>query len=383
MSEPLYELKLKLISACDHRCQMCGHWREPVTRLTTDEALAALDDAKALGTRSVIFSGGEPTLHKGLLACVERAAGHGLRVTLATNGGGLAEGTLEALVAAGVSQFNVSIDSPDPAVHDHIRGIPGSFERITAGMVRAAALDRKVAVKTVVTRDGFASLGALPALADRVPVHSFSLTLVTANEPELTVLLLSRAECERYFFDILPRVLEGAAARRLPVKLFPIFRALVGQKPAVLAKRLRAASPADFDAELSAFSQGRYGAAFAGQQPCPVLRGKALVRPDGGVYFCCEVSHTGELEMGQLKPPAGDARLGDGLPRGLAATWLGPAYASLRTRAPTPVHEKCWSCTEWFSRPPEALLKVAPAAAANSVRVGEAATSAAAREGAR
>jgi sulfatase maturation enzyme AslB (radical SAM superfamily) len=349
VSHPLFEVKIKLISACNYRCQMCGHWREPVTRLTTEEVIRAVREAAELGARSVIFSGGEPTLHKGLTLAVREAAALGMRVTLATNGGGLAAGKLEALCEAGVSQFNVSIDSPVAEVHDHIRGIPGSFEEILAGAARAAALGRPVAVKTVVSRPGFRTLAGAPALADRVPIHSLSLTLLTANEPIMLPLALGRADLEEYFFGVLPEILESAAARKLPVKLFPIFRALLGLKPAPLAAELRRRRPADFDAELAAFALGRYGEAFAQTEPCPVLRGKTLVRPDGGIFFCCEVSHTGDFNMGSVRE--GGA--------GLRAGWESGAYAALRTEAPTPVHEKCRSCTEWFSRPPEALVKIA------------------------
>jgi radical SAM protein with 4Fe4S-binding SPASM domain len=210
-------------------------------------------------------------------------------------------------------------------------------------------------VKTVVSRPGFRTLARAPELADRVLLHSLSFTLLTANEPSMIPLTLRRPELEEYFFRVLPEALDGAAARRLPVKLFPMFRTLHGRKAAPLAEALRAASPAAFAFELDAFARGEYGAAFAPSEPCPVLRGKALVRPDGGIYFCCEVSHTGDLQMGDVR---------DGRP-GLAAAWRSEAYARLRAQAPAPVHEKCLSCTEWFSRPPEALVKLSarPAAA--------------------
>src|SRR5439155_4890519 len=123
-------------------------------------------------------------------------------------------------------------------------------------------------------------------------------------EPAMRPLVLERSDLEAYFFGVLPELLEGAAARRLPVKLFPIFRALLGRKPAALAAKLRAADPGRYARELDAFAAGRYGDAFAAEEPCPVLRGKALVRPDGGIYFCCEVSHSGELCMGTLAAPA-------------------------------------------------------------------------------
>lgn len=359
---PLLELKLKLISACDYACQMCGHWREPVHRLTTAQALGAVEDAAKLGARSLILSGGEPTLHKGLVEIVAYAARRGLRVTLATNGGGLAEEKLQALVEAGVAQFNVSVDSPDPALHDAQRGVPGSFTQIFEGARRAAALGRPIAVKTVVTKSTHASLVGAARLAALAPLHSLSFTLVTANEPGMEALRLDQDELAKWFFEALPTVLEEADARGLRVKLFPIFSRWTGLKGAKLAHALRehgpaARRPSDIDEELAAFAQGRYGHAFAGKVPCPVLRGKALVRPEGGVYFCCEVSHTSELEMGTLTPMPGHPRLSGPTPVGLADTWHSPHYAALRASSPRPVHDKCWSCTEWFSRPPEVLLK--------------------------
>jgi MoaA/NifB/PqqE/SkfB family radical SAM enzyme len=378
MNDRLFEIKVKLTSACDYRCQMCGHWREPVTRLTTGDAIEIVRDAAALGARSIIFSGGEPTLHKGLVDAVREAARLGLRVTLATNGGGLAAGKLEALVEAGVAQFNVSIDSPHAAAHDAIRGVPGSFERILEGAARAAKLERPIAVKMVVTRASVESLREAATLADRAPIASLSLTLVTANEPAMVGLVPDLAKLRTYFFDVLPVILEDADARRLPVKLFPIFRRLVGEKGRALAATLRslAASeaerglPPDIEKELEAFSRGRYGHSFAGRDACPVLRGKALVRPDGGVFFCCEVSHTGDLRMGDVRVSrAGPLPIIDAAQRapfGLAHAWTREEYVRLRRDSPRPVHEKCWSCTEWFSRPPEVLLK-APKAARASV----------------
>lgn len=368
--DPLYELKIKLISACDYRCQMCGHWREPVERLTTAQVLAVVREAAELGARSVIFSGGEPTLHRGLLEAVRAARGLGLRVTLASNGGALRPGKLEELLAAGVDQLNISLDSPVAAVHDEIRGVPGSHGQIVDGLRRAAALGHRVALKTVVTAPTVSTLAGLPALADEAPLQSLSLTLVTAHEAAMAPLQLDQAALRAYFFDLLPRLLEGAAARRLPVKLYPMLRPLHGLAAGPLAAALRAADPAAHTAELAAFAAGRYGAAFAGRERCAVVGGKALVRPDGGVYFCCEISHTGELCMGRLgaAPDQAPRRLpvvGAGATPGtLTEIWGRAAYQELRRATPVPVHSRCDTCTEWFSRPPAALAKLRPALAA-------------------
>jgi radical SAM protein with 4Fe4S-binding SPASM domain len=350
MSERLYELKLKLTSACDLRCRMCDHWRRPVRRLETGLLLRTLEEAAGLGACSVIFSGGEPTLHPDLLLAVRAASRLGLRSTLASNGAALAPARLEPLLEAGIAQLNVSLDGAVAKIHDRLRGVPGSFERILAGAQRAAAADHPIALKTVVTRENFRGLTELPALADQVPLHSLALTLVTAYEASALPLMLGPGDLIEYYFWVLPKVLEGAAAHGLPVKVFPLFRTLTGLKPLALAQRLRALGPEEVRAELDAFALGRYGAAFAGREPCAIVRGKVLVRPDGRLYPCCEISHAGDLCLGNLR-------------EGLTAAWKNPSMARLRQRPPVPLHARCFICTEWFSRPPEALAKLHPEAA--------------------
>jgi radical SAM protein with 4Fe4S-binding SPASM domain len=187
-------------------------------------------------------------------------------------------------------------------------------------------------------------------LADRVPLHSLALTLVTAYDASAEPLALGSGELPDYYFSILPAILEGATARGLPVKVFPLFRALCGLKPSALAAGLRGLRPEEAEAEIRAFARGRYGASFAATEPCAIVRGKALVRPDGRVYPCCEISHTGDLCLGSLEG-------------GLAAAWKSPSFARLRLGPPVPLHARCFACTEWFSRPPEALAKPRPEAA--------------------
>ncbi|HTD55877.1 MAG TPA: radical SAM protein, partial [Silvibacterium sp.] len=88
-------------------------------------------------------TGGEPLLRKGLVDLVRELSnlrtvrtGELLDLALTTNGH-LLENLAEPLKDAGLSRITVSMDAVDPATFARITRVPGSFERVLAG-IRAA-----------------------------------------------------------------------------------------------------------------------------------------------------------------------------------------------------------------------------------------------------
>ena len=76
-------------AACNHRCTFCsvdtiGY---PPDLLDADLLIRRMEEAKALGVKSVMFAGtGEPLLHKKISAITSAAVGSGLDVAFTTNG---------------------------------------------------------------------------------------------------------------------------------------------------------------------------------------------------------------------------------------------------------------------------------------------------------
>jgi SynChlorMet cassette radical SAM/SPASM protein ScmF len=93
-----------------------------------------LDQAKPLGLSGVKLTGGEPLLHPNIgeiLAAVQDA---GLSLAIETNGV-LCSPSLAARIAACPGVFvSVSLDSPEPATHEWIRGVDGCFEAAISGI---------------------------------------------------------------------------------------------------------------------------------------------------------------------------------------------------------------------------------------------------------
>jgi cyclic pyranopterin phosphate synthase len=105
-----------------------------------------------LGIEKVRLTGGEPLLRAGLVSMVRELAtlktafnpdgspadsGEPLDLALTTNGH-LLEGLAEPLKMAGLSRVTVSMDAVDPETFSAITRVPRSYDRVVAGIRKAA-----------------------------------------------------------------------------------------------------------------------------------------------------------------------------------------------------------------------------------------------------
>jgi GTP 3',8-cyclase len=111
------DLRVSVTDRCNFRCQYCMPaeglpWLERDEILSFEEIARLVELFAAMGVHDVRLTGGEPLVRRDfprlakMLAAIEQV--HDLSVT--TNGY-LLERDAEALVAAGVNRFNVSVDS--------------------------------------------------------------------------------------------------------------------------------------------------------------------------------------------------------------------------------------------------------------------------------
>src|SRR5437773_11844445 len=72
---------------CNCRCVMCDIWRiRQVREISAQDLEPHLESIRALGVRWVVFSGGEPQMHRDLAALSRMFRAEGIRVTLLTAG---------------------------------------------------------------------------------------------------------------------------------------------------------------------------------------------------------------------------------------------------------------------------------------------------------
>jgi len=127
---------------CNLRCTMCWQWGEQglfhemsreheVQQLDLASLRSVIDDVAEEGT-GVFLWGGEPFLHRDLMAFVEHVKSKGLYCSISTNGTYLPR-EARRLVDLGVDAVMVSVDGPRE-IHDSIRGMQGSFQKIADGV---------------------------------------------------------------------------------------------------------------------------------------------------------------------------------------------------------------------------------------------------------
>jgi MoaA/NifB/PqqE/SkfB family radical SAM enzyme len=119
-------------SRCNCRCQMCDIWKTTdAVEIGADELRRQLASIEQMGVEWVVLSGGEPLMHSDLFSLCRALGERRVRITLLSTGLLLARHA--AAIAEYVDDVIVSLDGP-AAVHDWVRGVPGAFELLRAGI---------------------------------------------------------------------------------------------------------------------------------------------------------------------------------------------------------------------------------------------------------
>jgi len=133
-NHPTGLLMLHLLGRCNLECAHCYMEGSPRRReeLPLELVLRAIGESEELGIGTIVVTGGEPFLYRGLRRVLEAAAAvSGAQTTLCTNGT-----TLTPRRAAQLREWNVRVNiSVDghPEYHDRFRNLRGAFSASERG----------------------------------------------------------------------------------------------------------------------------------------------------------------------------------------------------------------------------------------------------------
>jgi len=162
--------------SCNLDCTFCDttdRHRPPVDELSTKRWLALLDEAASLGVRRVfVLGGGEPLARRDCAVLLQRVKDLGLEGILTTNATLLSGDIAQQLVHTGWEEVHVSIDGPNAAIHDRLRGRDGAFRRTVRNtcrlgvMARTAGAPLRIALHFVITNENWQTLPEMVRLAE-------------------------------------------------------------------------------------------------------------------------------------------------------------------------------------------------------------------------
>jgi MoaA/NifB/PqqE/SkfB family radical SAM enzyme len=326
-------LDMLLTDACNLRCTYCPITTDMITLrpsavMDTDQAIRFIESIASF--RPMIrFFGGEPFLHPQWPRIFSAAVGHGLPITVVTNGTRLL-GKAEALVRSGLLAVGISLEPV--AVNDRFRG-EGTFA-ICEQVVREIGLARRslgsqspqIEIYTTVHEGTHAVLTDWAERLRDWQIDTLRLQhqiwLRSAQRPVSEQMIAEaigeatffRSDVDTYCSDEMPKVdpdVLEAQLRRLETTSYPY--------------RIEHHPPLPADEMADYYRNPDFKRRTA--RPCTLISNYAFVDPRGRLYPCLT------LDMGNV------------FERPFAEVWNGPKFRAfrrlLRREQRLPLCERC------------------------------------------
>jgi 12,18-didecarboxysiroheme deacetylase len=140
--------------ACNLKCVHCyAHAveRSKEKELSTEQALALIDDLAEFGVPVILFSGGEPLVRRDLIDLANYAVEKGMRAVISTNGTLITKEVAKKLRKVGLSYVGVSLDGMEE-INDRFRGKKGAFGEAMEGIRNCQDAGLKVGLRFTINR---------------------------------------------------------------------------------------------------------------------------------------------------------------------------------------------------------------------------------------
>jgi len=289
-------VSLELNYDCPSKCRTCNLWtpefraarigkREKLSIAQWKSIIRGLSDH---GVRFAMVCGGEPFAYPGVFEVFEELKASGMAFTSFTNGLLITQERAERIVACGLGTLVFSIDGSTAAMHDAVRGVPGSFEKATAA-VEMISLQKemtgsdlpRIALSTTISSVNMSDIMNMPGLAARLGAASLDFHLystVDAAVMDATNRKLGENGVTRHSFSHLPKDLM-LSAKQLD-ELFamsPMFAAdtsgvAVSFDPLIMKTKREMLLRGDFAFEgCNYFWNNAVISPFGDMFPCPML----------------------------------------------------------------------------------------------------------------
>ncbi|MFP3320781.1 MAG: TIGR04053 family radical SAM/SPASM domain-containing protein [Acidilobus sp.] len=160
--------------ACIH-CRANAITRPLPGELSHAEALDLIRQVAEFGRPYpvLVMTGGDPLMRSDLWELVEEARSLGIPVAMAPSPSRQLLENIDNIVREGVSAVSISIDYPDPEVHDRVRRYQGSWEAATTAVRELLRRGVSVQVNTAVMRSTVRGLPGMARLLRELGVRTW------------------------------------------------------------------------------------------------------------------------------------------------------------------------------------------------------------------
>ncbi len=202
-SAPPETISIFVTYRCNLRCSMCGQWGDQGVfkeyaastlnqHLDTEKIKRLLKECAAFKPTITLF-GGEPMIENNWLDIVREAKANDMRCNIVTNAVLLSK-YAEDMVKLGMDEIIFSLDG-SREIHDHTRGVPGTFDRAMEGFKRLREIKERlgkkkpfVTVNATINDFNHSSLSNIVDIAEEIGSYHLNIH---------HLLFLNRKTCEK------------------------------------------------------------------------------------------------------------------------------------------------------------------------------------------
>jgi len=150
---------------CNLRCQYCGYPSIKVDEMKTNDIFQLIDEMTHLGTKIIVFSGGEPLLRDDLGEIIAYCRKKGIYVAVNSNGTLIKQKTEKIRMA---NEIQLSLDGPED-VNDVTRG-KGVYGKVLEAIEVCQHENIRVNITTVLSKYNISSVEHLLEIAKKYNV---------------------------------------------------------------------------------------------------------------------------------------------------------------------------------------------------------------------
>ncbi|MFH1018359.1 MAG: radical SAM protein [Pseudomonadota bacterium] len=233
--------------SCNERCKFCYYIQTVNDRtkkkdLSTEEVKRRIRYIRSRGIRTLDFTGGEPTIRTDLAELARYSKSLGFEsVSLITNGIRLAQPAYAAsCVEAGIDDFLISIHGYEPAVHDRVTGVHGSFAKALEAVTQLRRYPVKIRANCVISGVNYTGATEILALFHSLGIQTanfiFFNPIVEADwrsAPELNVKYIVAAPYLKRAIDAYRDKIQKITVRYIPFCLMTGYESYVTNMPQI------------------------------------------------------------------------------------------------------------------------------------------------------
>ncbi len=146
----------ELTRACQLKCLHCraeAQYKRDPRELSFEEGKNLIDQIYEMDNPMLVFTGGDPLMREDVYDIADYAIKKGVRVSMTPSATpNVTKEAIEKAKEVGLARWAFSIDGPTAEIHDHFRGVSGSFDLTMKAIKYLHELEIPIQINTVISR---------------------------------------------------------------------------------------------------------------------------------------------------------------------------------------------------------------------------------------